>query len=564
MWRRVAAGLVDLSSLLGLFVYVTGGYWLRSHGRGLGFDIDVTSYGPLFWPLAICLVLGYRPGGYVLPAVERARVWFEGLPGRRRNALLVLSIALVTAAISCAVYERYMTFQAGMDLAIYANACRNALFSTMKGDVWLLADHFEPLLLVFTPLCRHFDPALVLLFAQELAFGIGAAGLYALGRTRDWPAAQAWLVAMLYLGFIGNITVAYYDFHLLTLALAVIPWLWWALEAEQYAFAALFALLYMGLKESAPLSVAGLGLYLLLTGPTKRRLFGAGMLVVGGTTFVVIMKLVYPYFRHGEETMYFAKYYGHLGANLGEFVRTMLTRPLYFLSSLLTAPKRDYMITPVVRPQYLIPIVPALLVNIASNDTNLLSLTYHYEAEIYPTLFAMALIAFASLETARLRRFWLAGLLVLFSAPSATATLRRYQPNAVQKRLHEQLQAHVPRGLAVAAPQRLAAHLTHIPKLYMFDYWHMEQDWKRADVVVIGYPGNRMGWYDWSVLEYLKLPRMLPMLRPIYQDPNDPHFRIYEVVRTPIDPLTHGAALDAASLDRATGSAGLSARHTAK
>jgi hypothetical protein len=142
--------------------------------------------------------------------------------------------------------------------------------------------------------------------------------------------------------------------------------------------------------------------------------------------------------------------------------------------------------------------------------------------------------------------------------------LRRYQPNAVQKRLHEQLQAHVPRGLAVAAPQRLAAHLTRIPKLYMFDYWHMEQDWKRADVVVIGYPGNRMGWYDWSVLEYLKLPRMMPMLRAIYQDPNDPHFRIYEVVRTPIDPLTHGAALDAASLDHATGSAGLSARHSAK
>jgi uncharacterized membrane protein len=572
MWRRVAAGLVDVSSLLGLFVYVTGGYWHRSHGRGLGFDIDLTSYGPLFWPLVLCLVFGYRPGGYVLPALERAGLWFEALPRRRRNALLGLSIALLTAANSCAVYGRYMTFQAGMDLAIYANACRNALFSTMKGDVWLLADHFEPLLMVFTPLCKRFDPALVLLFAQELGFGLGAAGLYALGRVRRWPAAQAWLVAMLYLGFTGNVTVAYYDFHLLALALALIPWLWWALEAERYAIAVLLALLYMGLKESAPLSVAGLGCYLLLVGPTKRRLFGAGMLVVGAGTFIVIMKVVYPFFRHGEETMYFAKYYGHLGANLGEFVRTMVTRPLYFLSTLVTAAKRDYMIAlfspflflPVIRPQYLIPIAPALLVNIASNDPNLLGLTYHYEAEIYPALFAMGLIAFGTIETARLRGFWLAGLLVLFSAPSAAATLRRYIPNAVQKRLHAQLQAHVPSGVAVAAPQRLAAHLTRIPKLYMFDYWHMEQDWKRADVVVIGYPGERLGWYAWTVLEYLKLPRMLPMLRPIYQDPDDPHFRIYEVMHAHDNASAQGGPFGAASLERASGSAGLSVRHNAK
>jgi hypothetical protein len=98
----------------------------------------------------------------------------------------------------------------------------------------------------------------------------------------------------------------------------------------------------------------------------------------------------------------------------------------------------------------------------------------------------------------------------------------------------------------------------------MFDYWKMEQDWKRADVVVIGYPGDRMGWYDWSVLEYLKLPRMMPMLRPIYQDPADPHFRIYEVVRSHASGFAQGEPGSAASLERASGFSGLSARHIAK
>jgi hypothetical protein len=249
-----------------------------------------------------------------------------------------------------------------------------------------------------------------------------------------------------------------------------------------------------------------------------------------------------------------------------------VTRPFYFLSTLFTAPKRAYLFAlflpflflPIVRPQFLLPIIPALLVNIASNDQNLLSLGYHYEAEIYPALFAMAVIGFGAFRDVRYRNVWLGVLLVMFSAPSATATMRRYQPNSVQRRLHAQLQTHVPRGVAVAAPQRLAAHLTRIPRLYMFDYWHMEQDWKRADVVVIGYPGERLGWYGWNVLEYLKLPRMMPMLRPIYEDPKDPHFRIFEVVRSHSEPLTRGEAGKAASLDRAKVSPGLSPSDSAK
>jgi hypothetical protein len=35
---------------------------------------------------------------------------------------------------------------------------------------------------------------------------------------------------------------------------------------------------------------------------------GVGFIVFGLVSFAVIMKVVYPTFRHGEETMYFAKY----------------------------------------------------------------------------------------------------------------------------------------------------------------------------------------------------------------------------------------------------------------
>lgn len=541
MMRRLAAVLVDASSLLGLCIFVTGGYWRR--GKGTGVDLDFTSYAPFFWPLALCLVLNFRPGGFVLPLLERLRLRLNEASPRVAAAWLALSFGLFTAAHGGAVYFRYMSFQAGMDLAIYANACRNGLYSTMKGDVWLFADHFEPLLWVFAPLCRRLDPALVLLWAQELGFGLGALGLYALARKRDWERSLAWLAGFVYLCFAGSVTVAYYDFHLLSLALAVVPWLWWALESERYLLAVLFALLYLCLKENVALSLVGLGAYLIFVGPAKRRWLGVGLAVVGAATFIVIMKVVYPLFRQGEETMYFAKYYGHLGQNLGEFVHTLLTRPIYFVSTLFTRPKLDYFVDvlapfvflPIWQPRYLLPIAPALFVNMLSNDANLLSHAYHYEAEIYPALFAMVLIAVGA---SQLRAVWLGCMLVLFTLPSPSAAIRRNQPTLAQQRLRAQLEKHVPHDVAVAAPQRIAAHLTRIPRLYMFDYWQMEQDWKRADVLVVGYPGERLGWYGYTVLEYLKLPRMAPLLRPLYQDPSDPNFRVFEVLRAQPQHLT--------------------------
>ena len=156
----------------------------------------------------------------------------------------------------------------------------------------------------------------------------------------------------------------------------------------------------------------------------------------------------------------------------------------------------------------------------------MLGRAYHYEAEISPALFAMAVIAFSA---SRFRGLWLAVMLVAFTAPSALGIARWNMPTKAQNRLREQLEAHVPRDKAIAAPQRIAAHLTDRERLYMFDYWRMEDDYKRADIVVVGYHGDSMGWYSFKTFEEEKFPRMLPDLHQIYADPKDPNFRLYEV-----------------------------------
>jgi uncharacterized membrane protein len=533
MLRALIARGIDLCTLAGLVILVTGGVRTRKHP--VLPDINLMLYGPLFLPLAICLVLKYRPvGSRAYDACERMCAWFDALAPERRRIYLGASVALAVSAHLLVVILRHLSFQTGMDLAIYANACRGALFSTMKGDVWIFADHFEPVLLFFTPLCRVMSPSVALLIVQTVSFGVGAIGIYALAQRQGYRPSLAWLVAMLYLGFSSNVTLVYYDFHLLALTLGVIPWLWYAVAAERYGLLIGLALLYFGLKESVPLSLIGLGAYLLFQARGEGKRIGVGFIVFGLVSFAVIMKVVYPIFRHGEETMYFAKYYGHLGRNLHEFLMTFVTRPSYFFYSLFRPPKLEYvgmlllpfLFFPLVRPVFLLPVIPAVLVNILSNDPAMIGQMYHYEAEISPALFAMAVIAFSS---SRFRGAWLAVLLVAFTAPSALGVARWNLPTAAQKRLLARLEEHVPHDKAIAAPQRIAAHLTDRERLYMFDYWRMEDDYKRAEIVVLGYHGESMGWYNFKTFEEQKLPRMLPDLHQIYEDPKDPSFRLYEV-----------------------------------
>jgi uncharacterized membrane protein len=536
MQRWLVARVIDYSTYAGLFILITGGLRVRRHP--VLPDINLMLYGPFFLPLALALVFRYRPAGSrVLVLRDRLCTWIDGLDPRSRHRYLGLSLALALSAHALVVYLRHFSFQTGMDLAIYANACRGALYSTMKGDVWLFADHFEPVLLLFTPFCRAFTPAVTLLGVQTLAFGVGSLGIYALARQQRYAPSLAWFVALLYLAFTSNVTLAYYDFHLLALTLGVIPWLWWAIAAKRYGWVIALGLFYLGLKESVPLTLVGFGVYLVIKGDALGKRVGVGFVVVGTVSFALIMKVVYPYFRGGEETMYFAKYYGHLGRDMSEFITTFVTRPMYFFASLLRPAKLEYiaillmpfLFFPVFRPAYLLPVAPPVLVNILSNDPNTVARSFHYEAEISPALFAMAVVAFSGTRLQRYRPLWLGVLLVAFTAPSALGIARWSVPTRAQRELHAQLVQHVPYDKAIAAPQRIAAHLTDRERLYMFDYWQMEEDWKRADIVVIGYHGDWLGWYSVHTLEAEKLPKMLPSLREIYSDKGSSRFRMFEV-----------------------------------
>jgi uncharacterized membrane protein len=541
MLARALALLVDLCSSIALFIIVTGGVRTK-HDSGFP-AVELMTFGPWLLPLALCLLLQIElPTSRTLRLVSWLHTYTSTRPTRSLTKYVAGTLLFITLGHGLVVLLRHLSFQTGMDLAIYGNACRGALFSTMKGDVWLFADHFEPVLVLFTPLCRLASPAVVLLVVQTVVFGIGALGLYHLALLEGWSALRSWLVAFAYLTFSPLVTAAYYDFHLIVLSLGIIPWLWWALRTKNSAWTITLFVLYLGLKESVSLSLTGLGAYLLFSRESFDRRFGRLFVIIGPIVFLVTMKVVYPLFRDGEESMYFAKYYGHLGNNLSEFVATILRRPGYVLGTLVVVEKLKYLgyllfpflFFPLFVPVCLLPIAPAVLVNILSNDGNILSGIYHYEAEIYPTLFAMALIVLPRSKWRRTRDWWLALVIVVFSHKSALGIARWSAPTPAHRKLLSQIHEFSPESLAIAAPARIAVHLTDREKLYMFDYWNMEDDWRRAQVVIIGNMGPWMGYYSWTDFQTTTWPQMQPYLRLRFADPSDPSFRIYDVLDRPL------------------------------
>lgn len=540
---RTIRALVDVTAIIGVLVFLTGGLFLRSDEAAIRVWVDLRAFGPWWCVLALAYWVGRDTAvTRLLRATER---WVMGLEDIAWRRISVALLALLAIAHTLATIQRHLAFETGMDLTIYANACRNGLFSTTKGDVWLFADHFEPVLWLFGPLCKILDPAIVLLVAQGTALGLGAVGIAELARSSGASRLTAFALAFLFAQGAAVLQTVYYDFHLLALVIAVYPWLWFAIVRRRWALSLTLALLALGLKESVGPTLAGLGAYLVLQ--RDRRVAGVVAMVLGTVTFGVVLAVVYPHFRSGEGTAYFAKYYGHLGSDFGSFARTLLTRPFYVLSTLLTPKKLSYIVrilamtgfVVLLRPRLLLPALPALLINLLSNDPNLFSFHYHYEAEIIPML-VCGIIADPPKWTYKAitpwRAFAFAQLLALGMSP--TAALRTFAPTAddyaLQKALHERV-VKVSAREAVAATQRVAAHLTEIPRLYIIDYLGHERDYQRADVVVAAYPDHKLGFVDAAEFERTTVPLLDATLSKTYEDPWLRGFRIWRAQRAPTD-----------------------------
>ncbi len=323
--------------------------------------------------------------------------------------LLILVMVVYVVVMSHQAILRYDTFKAGafdlgnMDQVLW-NTIHGRFFQfTNQAIDWYgpptrLAIHFEPVILPLSLLYAfHADPRILLVF-QTLALMSGALPVFLLTRKYlpEWPMFAA-LMAAAYLLSPSLLGLNIFDFHPVSLAAPLLLYAILALTYEHYVWFLIACVLACMCKEDIPLAVAVFGILLIW----KYKLPRLGVtLIIGGLLWSFLaFKVIIPHFYPGIQASNYWYRYEALGSSPGAAVANLLIHPWLLFTTFFTMDRFFYLANlvrnvgflPLLAPEWLLPALPSLAVNLLSTDPLLYSGVYHYNAAIIPFIMLAAI-----------------------------------------------------------------------------------------------------------------------------------------------------------------------------
>lgn len=313
------------------------------------------------------------------PTWERALPW-----------AMALLFACLYATVSLARYHRLGAWS--FDLGIYEQAIRH--YANLQAPIVdlegaghnFLGDHWNPALVVFAPFYRVFPGPVTLLVGQALVIALGVvpltrAGMRHLGR---WSGIAVGLAFGLSFGIQAAVD---FDFHEVALAVPLLAFAFEAFLAGRWPAVAAWAAPLVLVKEDLGLTVAALGVVLVLVGA---RRWGLGLAVFGLASTALTMKVLIPAFQ-AEGGGRLSELSAQSGAD-DSLMHRILVLPLDVATS---EPRATTVllllaVTVFMAPQspLLILAVPTLVWRFVSTNQSFWGQTYHYNLVLMPIMFA--------------------------------------------------------------------------------------------------------------------------------------------------------------------------------
>ena len=333
---------------------------------------------------------------------RRTQIWAAWI-------LLAIVTLVYSLEMSHQAILRYETFKAtafdlgNMDQVIW-NTLHGRLFQfTNQAIDWYgpptrLAIHFEPIILPLSLLYSFgADPRILLVF-QTLALASGTLPVFLLTRKiiPQWP-LLAPLMATAYLLAPALIGLNIFDFHPVALATPLLLYALLALEYKHYAWFLVACVLAACTKEDVPLAIAVLGILVIWRYKLPR--LGLTLLIGGALWSLIAFRVIIPHFYPGVQANNFWYRYEELGSSPGAAILNLFVRPWVFFSLFFTIDRLYYLFSlvrsagffPLLAPEWLLPTLPSLAVNLLSTDPLLYSGAYHYNATIIPFVMIAAI-----------------------------------------------------------------------------------------------------------------------------------------------------------------------------
>lgn len=323
---------------------------------------------------------------------------------QERLAWLLLALFMLTYAlvISYLAVLRYDTFKAtafdlgNMDQVLWNTIHGRPFQFTNQGADWYgpptrLAIHFEPIIFPLSLLYVFgADPRILLVF-QTLVLVSGALPVFLLTRKYlpDWPLLAPMMV-LVYLLMPALLSLNIFDFHPVSLATPLLLYAILALTYGRYVWFLIACVLAASCKEDIPLAIAMLGILVIW----KYKLPRLGtVLIIGGLIWSLLAFLVIiPHFYPGAQHNNYWYRYEALGSSPGAAVINLLLHPWLLFTTFITLDRLYYLANllrgggflTLLAPEWLLPALPSLAVNLLSTDPLLYSGVFHYNAAIIP------------------------------------------------------------------------------------------------------------------------------------------------------------------------------------
>ncbi len=330
----------------------------------------------------------------------------------QQRIALILTWILILAYIVWMSYEtvlRYDTFKAtafdlgNMDQVLW-NTIRGRLFqftnqgTDFYGPPTRLAIHVEPIILPLSLLYLFHADARLLLVFQTLMIATGGWPIYVLTRKYipELPLLAPVMVVAYYL-MPALLSVNLFDFHPVSLAIPLLLYAVLALEYKRYGWFLLACVLAASCKEDVPFAVALLGIIVIWKYKLPR--LGILLFVSGIAWGLLAFLVVIPHFYPGAVHSNYWYRYESLGSTPGAAIINILLHPWLLFATFLTL-DRFYYIAGLLRstgffallaPEWFLPALPALAINLFSNYPLYYSGVYQYNAVIIPFIMIAAI-----------------------------------------------------------------------------------------------------------------------------------------------------------------------------
>jgi len=343
-----------------------------------------------------------------------------------------------------------------------------------------LGGHADWILYLLAPLYKIYPSVYWLLALQAIALSLGVIPTWLLAKQAGVKPGQAIAIAVVYLLYPLVFNINLFDFHPEVLALPVLLAVVLAAHQNQPLWFTLGTLFILGCRDALSLTVAAMGVWLLLV--ERKRLCGAIALGTGTAWFLLATQVVIPHFRpFGVEAV--ARYAG-LGNSVLDIAKNIFLQPNLVLNRLFSLPNLEYLcllFVPVLwglSLKHLAPLlaaVPQLSMNLLTVYQPQKDLVHQYSVPILPFLLLAIMAAVANDKSwIRNRRGMILWSLIAFLALAKYDFFAgRYLKKLDTWQATREAIAQIQPAASVLTSAQIVPHLTHRP-IVQFELNHFK------------------------------------------------------------------------------------------